>query len=432
MASTAKTIYIVDGNRTPFIKAKGKPGNFSASDLAVYAARDMLARLPIQPEDIDEVVTGCMMPSEDEANVSRIVSLRLGCGKHTPAYTVQRNCASGMQALDNAYKDIKLGRRNLMLAGGCEAMSRAPLLFNQHMVNWFASWMRAKTMPQKLGMLAKVRPAMLAPVIAILRGLRDPIVGLSMGQTAEEVAFLFNITRKEMDEFALNSHKKLAHAMDEGYLDSIMSPVFDQKGGLYAFDDGLRRDSSLEKLSTLRPFFDKKYGSVTAANSSQVTDGASYLMLANEKAVEKHGLPVRAKIVDVEWSGVAPEVMGLAPAHAVPPLLKRNKMALKDVEYMEINEAFAAQVIGCLRAWESDEYSKKELGLSKAFGSFDTDKLNVDGGAVAIGHPVGASGARIVQHLLNVMERNDAERGVATICIGGGQGGAMLIERVKA
>jgi len=427
-----RAVYIIDGNRTPFMKAKGKPGPFAASDLAVYAAREIFARSPIKPNEIGETITGCMMPSEDEANIGRVIGLRLGCGKKVPGYTVQRNCASGMQALDSAYKDIKLNRHNIVLAGGTEAMSRSPLLFNKKMVLWFAAMMRSKTIMQKVKLFFKLRPSFFAPVIALLRGLRDPIVGLDMGQTAENIVYNFKITRKEMDEFSLKSHEKLAHAADQGYLKPIMTPVVDAQGGVHEFDDGLRRDSTLEKLAKLRPFFDKKFGSVTAANSSQVTDGAAYLMLASEEAVKQYNLKPLAKIIDIEWAGVAPEVMGMGPAHAVPPLLERQGLKFDDIDYWEINEAFAGQVLGCLRAWEDEDYCKKELDLKGVFGSMNMDRLNVDGGAVALGHPVGASGARIVLHLLNVLRRKKAKRGMAAICIGGGQAGAMLIENLQA
>ncbi len=251
-----------------------------------------------------------------------------------------------------------------------------------------------------------------------------------MGQTAENIAYKFGISREEMDAFAMRSHLRLAKAYQEGFMKEEVTPLYDAKGKLFDVDTGLRPDSSMEKLAKLKPFFDKKFGSVTAANSSQVTDGSAMLLLASEEAVKKYNLPVIGKIVDTQWAGCDPDMMGLGPVYAAPPLLKRNKLSLNDIDYWEINEAFAAQVIGCLKAWESDEFCQKELGLDKAFGYIDEEKLNIDGGAIAIGHPVGASGARIVLHLLNVLKRNKAKRGIATICIGGGQGGAMLIESI--
>lgn len=423
------SVYIVDGARTPFLKARGTPGPFSASDLAVAAGRALLTRQPFSPEELGEVILGCMMPSPDEANIGRVVGLRLGCGDSVPGWTVQRNCASGMQALDSAIKDIAIGRHDLVLAGGTEAMSRAPLIFNRHMVNWLAAWNQAKTGGQRSKLLLQVRPNFLVPIIALIRGLTDPIEGLNMGQTAEEIAFKFNIDREAMDEFALRSHQLLAAAVDNGLMQETIT-LYDQSGQYYTEDDGIRRDSTLEKLAKLKPFFDKKFGRVTAANSSQVSDGSALLILASAEAVKRHHLPVLGRIVDVEWGALSPRVMGLGPVFSSTPILQRHKLALSDIDFWEINEAFAAQVLGCIRAWNDKEFCQRHFGMDKAMGELDPSTLNVDGGAIAIGHPVGASGARIVLHLLHVLQRNNAKRGIAAICIGGGQGGSMLIERV--
>ncbi len=426
-----RPVYIVDGSRTPFLKARGKPGPFTASDLGVYACRELLARQPFKASDLDEVVTGCVMPSEKEANISRYISLRLGCGETTPAWTVQRNCASGLQALDNAMQDIACGRHDLVLAGGTEAMSHAPLLFNKAMVEWLAKWYAAKGTGNKLALLPKFRLSYFAPVVALLSGLTDNLINVSMGQTAENLAYRFNITREEMDAFAVRSHQRLADAQDAEYFQEITT-LYDHYGKFYQADDGLRRDSSVEKLATLKPFFDRKFGMVTAANSSQVTDGAAFLILASEEAVNKYNLNVMARIVDVNWAGLAPAEMGLGPVHAITPMLQRQQLAKDDIDYWEINEAFAAQVIGCLRAWEDAEYCQQHFGMSQAFGKLDEERLNIDGGGISMGHPVGASGARIVLHLLHVLRRKQAKYGVASLCIGGGQGGAMLIENISS
>lgn len=428
--SYMRDVYIVDGARTPFLKAKGKPGQFSASDLAVNAARELMQRQSFSPQDINEVVVGCVMPSEDEANIARVVSLRLGCGKAIPAYTVQRNCASGMQSLDSAAKDIAMGRCDLVLAGGTEAMSRAPLLFNQGMVNWFAGLASAKGWKAKLKQYLSFRPGFLAPIIALLKGLSDPLVNLNMGQTAEILAYRFNISREQMDEFAYQSHQRAIKGQEEKHYQEV-EPLFGGNGDYYLADDGVRHDSSMAKLATLKPFFDKKFGSVTAGNSSQISDGAAMLLLASKDAVQKYRLPVIGRIVDTTWAGVDPAEMGLGPVYATNKLLQQQHLQMSDIDYWEINEAFAGQVLACLAAWESDEYCKQNLGRDKALGKIDPSRLNVDGGAIAIGHPVGASGARIVLHLLDVLKRNHAKRGIATICIGGGQGGAMLIENVS-
>lgn len=424
-----QSVYIVDGARTPFLKARGKIGPFTASDLGVLASRQLLARHPVNPEELSEVITGCVMPSPDEANISRYIALRVGCGNRVPAWTVQRNCASGMQAIDTAYQNILSGRSKIVLAGGTDAMSHAPLLFNAKMTNWLSAVMTAKTPVQKLAMLPKFRPGFLAPVIALLKGLTDNYVGLNMGQTAEEVAYRFDISRDEMDAFAAESHRRVVEAQQNEALKEIVA-IIDHHGKAYEHDDGVRADSTVEKLAKLRPFFDKKFGKVTAANSSQVTDGAAFTLIADEKSVKKYNLPVIARIVDTEWAALNPSQMGLGPVHAMTPLLKRHKLSIDDIDNFEINEAFAAQVIGCVRAWEDKSYCKDELGLSKPFGTIPAEKLNVDGGAIALGHPVGASGARITLHLADVLQRNKGKYGVASICIGGGQGGAVLIERV--
>jgi acetyl-CoA C-acetyltransferase len=423
-------IYIVDGARTPFLKARNRPGPFAASDLATDAGRALLLRQRFAPSDIDEVILGCAAPSPDEVNIGRVAALRMGCGKKVTAWTVMRNCASGMQALDSAIANIHAGKSELVLAGGVDALSRAPLLFSDAMVLWLSSWYAAKSIGQRAALAAKFRPSYLAPVIGLMKGLTDPIEGLLMGQTAENIAYRFGITRTEMDAFAARSHAKVLAAQKAGVLDGEVVPLYDKAGKVYAADDGVREDSTPENLAKLKPFFDRRWGNVTAGNSSQVTDGGVWMVLASQRAVDRYGLTPRGRIVDAQWAGLDPAQMGLGPVHAATPILQRHGLGLNDLDFWEINEAFAAQVIGCLRAWESDDYCRTELGVPGALGTLDEARLNVDGGAIALGHPVGASGARIVLHLLNVLERHDAKRGMAAICIGGGLGGAMLVERV--
>jgi acetyl-CoA C-acetyltransferase len=423
-----KTIYVVDGARTPFLKAQKGPGPFAASDLAMQAGRALLLRQPFLPSDLDEVILGCAAASPDETNIGRMVALRLGCGDKVPGWTVMRNCASGMQALDSAMANIQLGRSELVLAGGVDALSRAPLLYNETMVRWFAGMMSMRTVNAKFRHFLKLRPAaLLSPVIGLMKGLTDPVVGLLMGQTAENLAWKFGINRQQMDEFAVRSHQRALAGVAAGHFEEIV-PVVDTQGKVYAEDDGVRADASMAGMAKLKPFFDKKYGNITAANSSQITDGAAWLILASEEAVKKWQLKPLGKIVDSEWAGLDPALMGLGPVHASTPILQRHRLALNDIDAWELNEAFAAQVLGCQAAWQSDEYCREQLGLSAALGALDDEKLNVDGGAVAIGHPVGASGARIVLHLLHVLRRKQLKRGIATICIGGGLGGAMLVE----
>jgi acetyl-CoA C-acetyltransferase len=420
-------VFIVDGARTPFLKARTEPGPFSASDLAVACARPVLARQPFPASQLDEVIVGCIIPAADEANIARLIALRLGCGKRVPAHTVQRNCASGLQAIATAAERILLGRAHLVLAGGTEVMSRAPIQWNSAMVGWLGRMLRARNPLQRVQALARFRPSLLKPVYSLLLGLTDPLVKLSMGQTAEILAHRFGISRESQDVYALNSHRKLAAAFDSGGMNAEVETLYEVNERFYTEDTGLRRDTDLDQLAKLRPVFDRKYGLVTSGNSSQVTDGAAMLVLASEAAVKQHGLSVLGEWVDHEWAGVDPSQMGLGPVHAVAQLLARQKMKMRDLQQLELNEAFAAQVLACQAAWDSPQYARAELGMDTPPGAMDPERLNPEGGAIANGHPVGASGARIVLHLLHALRRQGGGQGVATLCIGGGQGGAMLL-----
>ena len=421
-------VFVVDGARTPFLKVRGEPGPFAAADLAVAAARPVLARLPFAPSDFDEVIVGCVIPAADEANIARIIALRLGCGKHVPAYTVQRNCASGMQALASGAERIALGQAHLILAGGTEAMSRAPIQWNHAMSGWLGQMLRAKDFGARARTLARFKLAYLKPVYALLLGLTDPLVKLNMGQTAEVVAHRFGIAREDQDAYALQSHQRLAAAFDSGALAAEVEPLYDTRGNAVLEDTGLRRDTDMQQLARLRPVFDRKYGSVTSGNSSQVTDGAAMLVLASEEAVRRHDLAVLGELKGHAWAGVDPSQMGLGPAHAVARLLGPRRLRMADLKQLELNEAFAAQVLACQAAWDSAAYAREELNLAEPLGRMDPARLNPEGGAVACGHPVGASGARIVLHLLRALRQKGGGLGVATLCIGGGQGGAMLVE----
>jgi acetyl-CoA C-acetyltransferase len=426
-ARTPRAVYLVDGARTPFLKARGGPGPFSASDLALQAGRRLLLRQPFAPGDLDEVILGCIIPGPDEANIARVSALRLGCGDHVPAWTVQRNCGSGLQAVDCAAQAVAQGRADLVLAGGAESMSHAPVLWRPEMVAFLAAWAQARGAGARMRALARLRPAQLKPIIGLLRGLRDPVVGLSMGQTAEVLAQRFHISREDMDAFAVQSHQRLAAAHDQGRLGEIEPLYVD--GTVYQADDGVRRDTSVAALAKLKPAFDRPFGQVTAGNSAQVTDGAAWVLVASERALKRHALEARARVVDSQWAGLDPAQMGLGPVYASTPLLKRRRLSLDQLDCIELNEAFAAQVLACLAAWRDRDFCREQLGLRTALGAVDPERLNVDGGAIALGHPVGTSGARLVLHLMHALEQRGGTRGLATLCIGGGQGGAMLIER---
>ncbi|BAU50391.1 acetyl-CoA acetyltransferase [Sulfurifustis variabilis] len=424
---SAKPVFLVDGARTPFLKVRGEPGAFSAADLAVAAGRPLLARMPFGPDEVDEVIVGCVIPAPDEANVGRIIALRLGCGRHVPAQTVQRNCASGLQAIATAAERIALGEAHLMIAGGTEAMSRSPIQWNVAMARWLGGVMRAKGLGGRMKAIARFRPSHLQPVYTLLLGLTDPLVKLSMGQTAEVLAHRFAISREAQDTYALRSHQRLAAAFDAGLLADEVETLYEPGGKFHTEDTGLRRDTDLEQLGKLRPVFDRKYGSVTSGNSSQVTDGAAMVVLASEEAVARYRLPVLAELLGHAWAGVDPSQMGLGPVHAVARLLAARGVKMADLAQMELNEAFAAQVLACQAAWDSADYAKRELGLDRPLGAMDPERLNPEGGAVASGHPVGASGARLVLHLAKSLQRKGGGLGIATLCIGGGQGGAMLV-----
>lgn len=430
VSAASRPVYIIDGARTPFLKARGRPGPFTPVDMAVQCGRPLLMRNNLPPDAFDQVILGCVNVISEEMNPARVAALRLGMGEAMPAFTVQINCGSGMQSIDTAYKYLRDGSADLILAGGAEALSHSPLLLQQNAVHWLADFQRAKSLGQRLKSLTRIRPRDFKPVIGLERGLTDAIAELNMGQTAEVIGQMFNITRAEADEYAVSSHKRLAHAQKEGWLEQEVVPLVDRDGTLYSADDGVRPNSSVEHLATLKPVFERPYGKVTAGNSSQITDGASWVILASEAAVKKYQLTPRAVIVDSHWSALDPKIMGLAPVLAAGELLKRGRMELQDIDLWELNEAFAAQVLACLAAFEDADFNRLVFGREQPYGCIDRERLNIDGGAVSLGHPVGTSGNRIVLHLMNALQRKGLKRGIATQCIGGGLSGAMLIETV--
>ncbi|WP_297771278.1 acetyl-CoA C-acetyltransferase [uncultured Roseovarius sp.] len=427
---TDRPVYLVDGARTPFLKARRGLGPFTPVDLAVQCGRPLLMRQPFARDAFDLVILGCVNVIADEMNPARVAALRLGMGAAMPAFTVQINCGSGMQSIDTAYRYIRDGGHDMILAGGTEALSHAPLTLRQSAVEWYAQMAQSKGPLDTASQLAGIKAEFFKPIIGLERGLTDPITELSMGQTAEILAHRFGITRDQADAYAVESHKRLARAQDQEFLAGEVMTAFDRDGTHYDHDDGVRPDSSMDALAKLNPVFEKPYGKVTAGNSSQITDGASWVVLASEAAVETHGLEPLARIVDSEWSALDPAVMGLGPVLSSTGIARRQGLTREDIGLWELNEAFAAQVLSCLAAWEDADFCKDVLGLDAAFGPIDHDRLNVDGGAVSLGHPVGTSGNRIVLHLANAMKRKGVSRGIATECIGGGQGGAMLLEAV--
>lgn len=425
-----RPVYIVDGARTPFLKARGKPGPFTPVDLAVQCGNPLLDRQDMPRDAFDQVILGCVNVIADEMNPARVAALRLGMGPAMVAYTMQINCGSGMQSIDTAFRTIQAGNADMILAGGAESLSHAPLVFRQEAAGWFGALMSARGAGSRLKALAGFRPRFLKPVIGLERGLTDPVVELNMGQTAEIIAHLFEVSRDASDAYAIESHRRLALAQTNGWLADEVEPAMARSGAVFEADDGVRPDSSVDKLARLKPVFEPPWGKVTAGNSSQITDGASWVILASEEALDKHRLKPRAVIVDSQWSALDPSIMGLGPTLCATEILKRHGMGMADVDLWELNEAFAAQVLACLAAWHDTDYCQTVLGLDGALGRIERDRLNPDGGAISLGHPVGASGNRIVLHLVNALHRIGLNRGIATECIGGGQGGAMMIERI--
>ena len=396
----------------------------------VQCGRPLLLRQPFAPDAFDQVILGCVNVIADEMNPARVAALRLGMGEAMTAFTVQINCGSGMQSIDTAYRYIREGVSDLILAGGAEALSHAPLVFNRRAVKWYGRLFAARGLGARLAAMLSFRPSFLTPVIGLERGLTDPITDLNMGQTAELVAHLFHISRRQADEYAAESQQRLAAAQRDGHFAGEIEPAFARDGTVYDHDDGVRPQTTADSLAKLKPAFERPWGKVTPGNSSQITDGASWVILASEDALKEHKLTPKAVILDSEWAALDPSVMGLGPVYCSTPILKRHQLALSDIELWELNEAFAAQVLGCLAAWDDAEFCRDALGLPDAAGRIARDRLNVDGGAIGLGHPVGASGNRIVLHLVNAMRRLGLKRGIATECIGGGQGGAMLIEAI--
>jgi acetyl-CoA C-acetyltransferase len=430
MDRTAQRVFLVDGTRTPFLKARKGPGPFTPVDLAVQCGRPLLARQTFDRDKLDLVILGCVNVIADEMNPARVAALRLNLPERTVAFTVQINCGSGMQSIDTAYRYIRDGSHQMILAGGTEALSHAPLTLRRSAVEWFGKMNAAKGPLEQARAMAGIKPEFFKPVIGLERGLTDPITTLNMGQTAEVLAHRFDIDRKSADAYAMQSHHRLANAQKKGRLSDEVMPAFDRDGSLYDHDDGVRPDSDMESLAKLNPVFEPPYGKVTAGNSSQITDGASWCILASERAVEEHKLTPLAEIRDSEWAGLDPSIMGLGPVLCSTPIVRRNELENDDIELWELNEAFAAQVLSCLAAWQDETFCRDILGLDGTFGRIDRDRLNVDGGAISLGHPVGTSGNRIVLHLANAMKARGAKRGIATECIGGGLGGAMLLEAV--
>lgn len=427
-----KAVYLVDGKRTPQVKAGEELKEVAAPYLGHYLIRHLVDKYGIPANEVDEVIIGNTGTPAKYPNVGRVIALEAGLDKKTSGYSVHRNCASGMEALSQAYVKIASGRSDLIFAGGVENMSQMPLLFNKQMTEFFIQLMSAKTTAAKMKIFSTFRPHFLSPVIAVQQGLTDPFCGRNMGQTAETLARELGITRLMQDEFANNSHMKAVKATSEGIFRDEILPIMAglKLDKMIADDIGPRGNSTVERLAKLKPFFEKETGTVTVGNACPLTDGGSVWMLASEEAVKKYNLEPMARMVDYHFHGLEPERMGLGPVLASHGVLKRAGLKMNQMDLVELNEAFAAQVLGCLEVMKNKNLSSR-WGIDEVVGEIPLEKLNVNGGGIALGHPVGSTGSRLVVTLAHELKRRKQRYGLATLCIGGGQGGAVIIENLK-
>jgi len=422
-------VAIVNGVRTPFAKMGTNFNNLSAQELGRIACRELIERMGLDVKLIDEVIFGCVGQPAEAANVARVIALLAGVPKSTPAYTVHRNCASGMESVLNAAVRIKAGEGSCYLTGGTESMSNIPFFLSKEYQEILSEISRAKTFPAKLQGFAKIRPHhFLMPKIGLQLGLTDPVCGLNMGQTAEVLVKEFGLTRRDQDEFSLASHQKAIASraiLREEIVPVIPGPKYKEA---MMDDNGPREGQTMEALAKLKPFFERGTGTVTAGNSSQITDGACALMVMSESKARELGLKPLGFIRSHAIAGVDPNRMGIGPAHAIPMALKKAGMKLSDMQAIEINEAFAAQVLGCVLALASEKFLK-QYGFEEYAYQIDMAKLNVHGGAVALGHPVGVTGARLILTMLKHLNRSNLNVGIVSLCVGGGQGVAIVLER---
>lgn len=426
-----RDVYIVAAKRGPQAKSGLDLKDIAAPYLGTYLVRHILDEHQIPFDAVDEVVFGNTGSPAKYPNIGRVIALEAGLHKKTSGYTVHRNCASGLEAVAQATLKVSSGRCDIMVAGGVESMSQMPLIYGKEMTDLFINVMKAKTISDKLMALSSFRPPFLSPIVAIEQGLTDPFCGLNMGLTAELLARELGITRQQQDEFANRSHARAIAAHKEGRFTEELLPIIYGKNSdkLLQHDIGPRENSTVEGLGKMRPYFEKKSGTVTIGNSCPITDGGSALLIVSEDALKKYNLTPMARIVDYHFHGLEPERMGMGPLHAMDGVFKRTKMNLEQMDLLEINEAFAAQIIAVKKAF-TDKAVADKFDIDTLWGEIDDEKLNVNGGAIALGHPVGSTGSRLLVTLAHELKRRNAKFGVASLCIGGGQGGACIIENL--
>lgn len=424
-----KPLYIIATTRTPFTRAGSSLAGQDAVDLGKAAVSALLARSGLDPQAVDETIFGCVGQPANAQNIARVIALRAGLPEAKPAMTVHRNCASGLEALTTAHAKMCAGQGDVFIVGGTESMSNMPLYFSRQAAEKFGMLSKARSLGQKFGAMTAFRPADFAPIVGLKLGLTDPVVEMNMGETAELLAREFRITREAQDLFAMRSHQRALAAATR--LQAEISPLYVMGRSVEAVptDNGIRSDSTLEKLARLKPMFDRHHGTVTAGNSSQLTDGAVAMLVASEEAVKRHGWQPLGRLTDYAYTGCDPRRMGLGPVRAMDAALHRANKQLQEMDVVEINEAFAAQVLAVLQCLK-DPASARRAGLDAPLGEIPEERLNPRGGAIALGHPVGATGARLVLTALDQLHETQGRRALVSLCIGGGQGGAAILERV--
>jgi acetyl-CoA acyltransferase len=424
-----RRVAIIEGVRTPFAKSGTAFKNMTSVDMGIVAVRELLARADLRAEEIDELVYGTVVHSVQAPNIAREVGLGAGVPANAPAFTVARACASANQAITSAAESIARGYADTIVAGGAESLTDIPILYSKPLRDALMLAAKAKSPGQKLAALARVRPKHLAPVTPAIA---EPSTGETMGQSAERMAKENGISREAQDRWALRSHHLGAAGTQDGRLTQEIVPVYIPPNYTESIDrdNGIRADTSLEKLAALPPVFDRKYGTVTAGNSSPLTDGASAVLLMSEEKARALGREPLGYIRSWAYSALAPSAQLLqGPAYAAPVALERAGISMKDVELMEMHEAFAAQVLSNLQALDSDSFAQKELNRSSKVGIPEESRINVMGGSIAIGHPFGATGGRLTTTLLRELKRRGQSLGLITVCAAGAMGFAMVVER---
>jgi acetyl-CoA acyltransferase len=425
-----RRVAIVAGVRTPFAKAGTAFKSISAIDLGKLCVAELLQRTNLDGKEVQALVFGTVIPSVLAPNIAREVSLLPLLPKGVQAYTVSRACASANQAITDAADQIALGHLDVVIAGGSESLSNIPILHSARFAETLVLASKAKSLPARLRILSRLRPKDFIPITPAIA---EPTTGESMGQSAEKMAKLNSIAREEQDHFALRSHRLGAAGTADGRLTAEIMPVYvpPKFDSVLTSDNGIREDTSYEQLAALKPVFDRKYGSVTAGNSSPLTDGGACVLLMSEEKAKALGYPPLGIIRSYAYAALDPgEQLLQAPVLAAPVALKRAGLSLKDMDLVEMHEAFAAQVLSNLKGFESKAWAER-AGFTQPVGEVDRAKLNVMGGSIAIGHPFGATGARITTTLLNELRRRGGQFGLMTVCAAGGMGFAMVVERTQ-